>query len=265
MPPSVWQSLRQRLDSRGTPPTVAMLHSGRVGSTVLGTMLGDRDDCRWDGEPFEPSSSRRVAEFEQGRPPSEVVALRRAATPDTAYVLAVKYLWSHHLRVLELTLPALVEALSDGGVDHWVLVHRRNHLRRVVSGAVGRARGSYHQRSSDGPADLVTVRLDPQDVPFGPGAPLLDVFAELDRGRSELQRLLTDSRALWLTYEDDIEHDPTVAYRRVCDFLGLPAQEVDVRLRRTTPFPLSQVIENHDEIATLLRGTPHEWMLAPDA
>lgn len=243
-----------------------MLHPGRCGSTVLATMLGDRDDVRWDGEIFEPHRSRPpLRQVEAGLAPSGVVGGRREEVEEAAYLFAVKYLWSHHLRVLDLDLPELVEELKAGGVDRWVLVHRRNHLRRVVSGAVGRARGSYHQRRSDGPSELVRVTLDLDDVPFGPGAPLLDVFEELERGERELRQLLDGQPTLWLTYEDDIERDPTVAYERVCDFLGLERRPVEVRLRRTTPFSLEDVLENHAEVSALLEGTDREWMLERDA
>lgn len=173
----------------------------------------------------------------------------------------MKYLWSHHLRVLGVDLDDLVDALERGGTERWVLLHRRNYLRRVVSGAVGRERGSYHQRRADGPAELVQVTLDLDDVPFGPGAPLLDVFDELARGERELGELLAGRDTLWLTYEDDIEQDPRRAYERACEFLGLPVQDVDVRLRRTTPFPLSAVVSNLDEVRRALDGTRYAWML----
>lgn len=50
--------------------TVAMLHPGRCGSTVLGTMLGDRSDVHWDGEVFEPHRRHPVPEVQAGRLPT---------------------------------------------------------------------------------------------------------------------------------------------------------------------------------------------------
>lgn len=224
-------------------------------------MLGDRTDAVWDGELFEPRRRSKVPELEAGLSPHEVIRTRRGSNEDKAYAFAVKYLWSHHLAVLGVDLPGLLELLEAGGVDHFVVIRRRNYLRRVVSGAVGRARGTYHQRISDGPSELTRVRLDLDGVPFGPGRPLFDVFEELARGERELGSILEGRRQLWLTYEDDIEDDPLVAYRRLCSFLGLPPQDVNVRLTRTTPFPLVDVLDNYDEVAAALATTPHAWML----
>lgn len=258
-------AVMRTLRTSGGDHTVALLHPGRCGSTVVGTMLGDREDVHWDGEIFEPNRRHPVPELEAGLPAGEVLERRRDQAPEGSYLYAVKYLWSHHLRVLGLELDELVDALERGGTERWVLLHRRNYLRRVVSGAVGRERGTYHQRRADGPAELVQVTLDVDDVPFGPGAPLLDVFAELARGERELGALLADRETLWLTYEDDIEQDPRRAYEQVCDFLGLPSEPVDVRLRRTTPFPLSDVVRNLDEVRQALDGTPHAWMLEDES
>lgn len=246
------RSLR-RLARFGRPaPLVAMLHPGRCGSTVLGAMLGDRSDTAWGGEIFHPS---RYAEA--GPAPEALDGLVRQvreAHAGNAVVFAVKYLWSHDRGRLGMSLPELVAGLDEAGVTHYIALHRRNYLRRVVSGAVGRAKESYHQRVDAGPPELVTVRLDPERVPFGPSQPLLDVFRELEEGEEELRTVLAKRRVLWLTYEEDVEPGPAIAYREACRFLGLPGEEVEARYRRTTPFSFEEVVENHDQIRRLLAG-----------
>ena len=79
---------------------------------------------------------------------------------------------------------------------------------------------------------------------------------------ADARRLLTGREILDLTYEDDIADDPHRAYRRICDFLGVTPEPVEVRYGRTTPFPLSGVIENFDEVKAALASTEFEWMLA---
>lgn len=246
---------------RSGPPTVAFLHPGRCGSTVVGTMFGRRPDAVWDGELFEPSRRDKVPEAGQGREPAEVIQIRRRQRADLAYAFAFKYTPSHHLGLLGLTMRDLLTMLEEAGVDHYVVVRRRNYLRRVVSGAVGRERGAFHQRRDAGPVELTRVRLDPEAVPFGPDQPLFDVFDELERAESELADELGQRRHLWLTYEDHIESDPSVAYAMVCEFIGLPSFQQEVPLRRTTPFPLHEVLTNHEEIIEHLSGTRYEWML----
>jgi hypothetical protein len=256
---TILRSLRRLLSGHADRPVVAMLHPGRCGSTVLGVMLGDRPDVAWAGEIFHPSR------FGDASPAPEAITARvrgvRDAHAGTGCVFAVKYLWSHDRGRLGVPLPELVDLLDGAGVTHYVALHRRNYLRRVVSGAVGRVKKSYHQRADAGPPELITLRLDPQEVPFGPPQPLLEVFGELEDGERELQAVLAGRRALWLTYEDDIEDDPATAYRDVCRFLGLAEHDVDARYRRTTPFPLDTVVENYEEIRRLLADGPYASFL----
>ena len=69
---------------------------------------------------------------------------------------------------------------------------------------------------------------------------------------------------LQLTYEEHISIDPTVGYRAVCDFLGLQAPPVVMRLRKTNPFPLQDIVQNWDEVVDALSGTEYAWMLTQE-
>lgn len=64
-----------------------------------------------------------------------------------------------------------------------------------------------------------------------------------------------------LVYEDDVEHDPCVGYRRLCAHLGLEPVEVSERTQRATPYPMSQIVENFEEVRAKLGSTRFEWML----
>jgi hypothetical protein len=64
-----------------------------------------------------------------------------------------------------------------------------------------------------------------------------------------------------LTYEKDIQNDPVKAYQQVCDFLGIKSRNVTVELSRTNPFVANEMIENFDEVESVLNGTNYEWML----
>jgi hypothetical protein len=66
---------------------------------------------------------------------------------------------------------------------------------------------------------------------------------------------------LSLTYEDDLAANPDEAYRRVCDFAGLGHYEATVRLGRTNPFELRDILTNFADVERVLRGTSFEWML----
>jgi len=61
--------------------------------------------------------------------------------------------------------------------------------------------------------------------------------------------------------EADVADNPRRAYTEVCRHMGLEAPDVDIRFRRTNPFPLAALIANFDEVARRLRKTRHAWML----
>ena len=52
-----------------------------------------------------------------------------------------------------------------------------------------------------------------------------------------------------------------MAYRSVCEFIGLEAAPVRVPYERVNPFPLQQMVTNYDTIAAALQDTVFEWML----
>lgn len=234
-----------------------MFHVGRCGSTVVARMLDEHPEITWDGEIFEPSERDRLGEPDDLEP-RELIEQRRSKAP-RHYGFETKYLRSHHLGALGLSLDDYVDLLGGIGFDRFAALHRRNYLRRVVSGAVGRQAGTWHRRKP-GAGEPQVIGLDPQRVPFGGDQPLLDVFAELAAGEEALRRRLP-AGAVWLTYEEDIAPDPAIAYRKICELFGVEPAEVEPRLFPTNPFPLHAILANYDEIAGLLAGTEYEWML----
>jgi hypothetical protein len=98
-------------------------------------------------------------------------------------------------------------------------------------------------------------------VPFGPRQPLLAAFEEMRAGEDLLHHALDGRPALHLVYEDHVESDPTVAYRLICDLIGVEPGKAEAQLGRTGDAPLTDLLSNFDEIADLLNGTEFEWML----
>lgn len=76
-----------------------------------------------------------------------------------------------------------------------------------------------------------------------------------------MERSLGGRNVLRLTYEEDVERDPRVGYRRICSFLEIKPHDVPVRLGRTNPFTLGELIENFDEVRQALDGSQYGWML----
>jgi hypothetical protein len=220
-------------------------------------MLDAHPDIMWDGEIFEPTHRAELDE-PADLTPADLIERRRSKAA-CHYGFETKYLQSHHLGALGMGLNRYVELLTGLGFDRFVALHRRNYLRRVVSGAVGRQAGTWH-RHRPGTGELQVITLDPDSVPFGGDQRLLDVFAELAAGEDTLRELLP-AGTVWLTYEDDVVADPSFAYGRICGLFGVEPQPVAPSLFPTNPFPLHEMLANYEEIAELLSGTPYEWML----
>jgi hypothetical protein len=237
--------------------TIAMLHVGRCGSTVVAEMLGRHPAISWDGEVFEDKVRSKIG-FEDV-PPRQFLLNRIADTPET-YGFEIKYLPSHHQRILGLDLGGLIDLTDSVGVNHYVTLHRHNYLRRVVSGVIGRERRRWH-RTSDETMPDTRVRVDLNAVPFGPRQPLLVVFEEMKQGEADLKSALSDRAVLHLTYEDDVAVDPVKAYASVCEFIGVVPEEVRPGLDRTGTDRLESMVSNYDEIVALLSGTEYAWML----
>ena len=76
-----------------------------------------------------------------------------------------------------------------------------------------------------------------------------------------LDELLANRNVLRLTYEDDIAPDPRIGYRRTCEFFGIQYEPAEVRLGKSNPFPLAEILVNYSEVERALRDTPFAWML----
>jgi hypothetical protein len=85
---------------------------------------------------------------------------------------------------------------------------------------------------------------------------------EWTEGQAQQWRRATESlRRLTLTYEDDIESDPMIGYRKMCDFLNIVPEPMTVRFKKRNPFPLERIILNFEDVEAALRGSRFEWML----
>jgi hypothetical protein len=253
----VWAARRAR--ARGARvANVAMFHTARCGSTVLGDLLDQHPHVRWGREVFERMDQRYPA----GLGAREILQRSMYAEPTRYYGFETKYLDGQDLRPgwVGLSLEDYLALLGELGFERFVLLRRRNYLRQVVSIAVARASRSWHVRTER--REAVRVRLDVDAFRVGAAhRPLLELFRHLDERHETLAGMLAPERRLLLSYEDDIQEDPRRAYERVRGFVGAGEAPVTVQLKRANPFALDSVVENADEVRRTLEGTPYAWML----
>jgi hypothetical protein len=252
--------MRLRKLAQGLPPRgmVAMFHVGRCGSTVLAKAINQHSLVRWDGELFEDVKSSTLGFQPTTRWVRAIIkfAVHRRACGYFGFETKSMHFGPH---CIAMSIAEYVSLLEDLHFTHFVVLTRSNFLRVLVSALVGVKTGAYHRASA--PAAITRVRVDTEQ-PVGAWAPsLVGLLDEYQHFYSQLDLVLKGRKVLHLNYEADIERDPGIAYHKVCRFLELEPEPFEIRLARTNPYSIEQMVSNFEEVAVVLRGTRYEWML----
>lgn len=234
-----------------------MFHIGRSGSTVLANMLAQHPMILSDGEIYGGDPEKWTPARKQ--PPLDYLKERMRIAGNRIYLFEAKF-W--HAAVIHMRFDDFFRTLLGEGFEHFIVLKRRNYLRKIVSSR--RAQESGIWRRAPGESIHVSrVRIDPLRLAMDQTSePLLAYLERYDRSFAALDVLLDGHSTLRLTYEEDIEQDAHTAYHRVCDFLEIDRHPVVVEDAKLTPFPLKDVIINFDEVDRALRGTRFHWMLS---
>jgi hypothetical protein len=246
------------------PGAVSLFHIGRCGSSVLGNLLDQHPAIRWDREIYFHWWTRSDKRFQ--RWDSETFLRRNMwAAGRRWYGFEMKFLAAQHLAIVGLPLAEYVAEIERAGVTRHVVLERRNALRRMISQKKGRSSKQRHARVGEERESIPAVTLDVESTRIwkgGPAQPLLACIDEITETYAELLRLLGGREVLQLTFEEDIAAEgPHRAYERMCAFLGLEPVSTVVHTQRLHAQPVRELVENFDQVAAALRGTPHEWML----
>lgn len=254
-------------DATGSSPdrVLVCFHVGRCGSTVLGDLLDQHSQVEWDGEIFHGDGRLQEHLARYGTDdPMDIIDVRRGLSKGDVYALEVKPLWATQLGNINIPLDRFVGALQDGPATDFLILERKNYLRRLLSVVTGRERGVWHHRPDDEP-EKIRVELPMDCVREGAEVRTVREWFELyDDVYGYLCDHLPGADTLRLTFEEDIRSDPTVAYRRVCEFLDLEVQQTKIRYDRTNTWPLEDMLDNYSTVASELDDTPWEWMLEED-
>lgn len=246
-----------------------MIHLGRCGSTVLGNMLAENPSIFWAGEIYE----ELFQEFKKaGYEPHAFQSLitnpvrtviesraRLRARMATIYGFEIK---PFHSELIDVPLDSLIQGLEREGFDHFIVLDRRNRLKKICSALLALKTGRFSY-GLDEKIEMNTVYLEVESIEIEYSCkPLIELLKGYDQAFSDLSTYLENRNTLELFYEDDIENDPIHGYKKVCDFLGVEAStKVKVRNKKITNRPLSSVIRNFEEVQNYLKDTGYEWML----
>jgi hypothetical protein len=145
--------------------------------------------------------------------------------------------------------PQIVPWLKANNVKVIHLI-RKNMVRTLVSNEVAHARGAAHATQHMG---LFTVKMDPQF--------LLKELKRGDRLIRKYRQVFGGKNYLEITYESFVKNREEES-ERVLKFLGIePIMTLTTKLVKQNTYTLRQVLENFDEVAAALKGTPYEPML----
>ena len=246
------------------PCNIAMFHTGRCGSRVLGDSLKQHPKIVWEGELLSPGRLEGIASRWPllTRDRMNILRLRMLMAGQRCFGFETQ---PTQVELLGKTLEQYVSRLDELGFSRFVLLERKNHLRRIVSIMLGHHTAKWHLSSSDS-ASLQPFALDVERLclNWGPDTKPSSLSSHLHRAEEsvrELKATLSGHQLLCLTYKDDIAASPEVGYRRVCEFVGVAEHPVSVRFRKTNPFDLSDVLTNFAQVERVLAGTEFEWML----
>lgn len=247
------------------PGNILVIHIGRCGSTVLGKMLNQHSMIYWASELYEPI-------FGSWRDQNNGIETIGKMPKDAIQILKNNY-WQalhryygfeikpYHFNLIRYKPEYFIEQIEQLGFSHFIILDRKNRLRKIVSSDIAHKHGGYHVQSDHSRIRKSTnLNIENVRIDFD-SKPLQQFLNDYDSQLAQIEKILVGKKVLRLTYEDDISENPMVAYKKACEFLKLPTQNVTVSLKKTNPGELSSLIENFEEVSQSLKGTAHEWML----
>ena len=250
--------------SRWRPCNIASFHLGRSGSRLLGDLLKQHPRVVWEGELFSPGRLESIAARwpRLTRDRLTILKLRMQIAGSRCFGFETQ---PPQVEYMDMSISEYVQRLEDLGFGHFIILERKNHLRRIVSMMVARKTSQWHRAPGES-SPLVRIELDVDRLLLSRGRDTerRSLVAHLQREQDSmatLKEILGDRRLLCLTYEDDIVGHPEIAYRQVCEFAGMGYHRATVRFEKTNPFELSDVLTNFSEVERALYGTDFEWML----
>lgn len=235
---------------------IVLLHIGRSGSTVLGDLLGQDSRIFWDGEVLKQYI--RNADGIDVKGSLAVIRERSGLSgADRFYGCEVK---PFHIARVKSSMREYMECLAQEGFTRFIVLERKNYLRKIISSVIAAETSRWHNSGYEKPSlSSVTVNPDRISIDYR-NCSLLELLDGYRDDFRNIRTALAGREQLWLTFEDDVEQDPAVAYGRICEFLGMEPEDVTVRYARTNPWPLHSLVKNYEDIRSCLEGTDYAWM-----
>ena len=239
---------------------VVVWHIGRCGSTVLSSMLNQHPDLQSLKEFMNPLMRAKLLGEEI---PDLSTTFKGLENHDSSkiQIAELKFLKAQHLSVYNLSLIDLINKFIDVGYDRFVILERKNYLKRMISHCVGQHTQLYHLKKNETPK-LQKINMNVESIKVGKDThSLIDWLNIIKHDYNILRELLVNTDYMELKYEEDFLTDVIKAYKKVCLFLNVDSYEVDVPFARTNPFSISEMLINIKDVENTLKDTEFSWML----
>jgi len=248
------------------PANICMLHIGRCGSTVLSSMLSQHKQMYWASEfyatIFHKWEKGSKGEELPGDMPDDAVSLLKGDMRKALHRYYGFEIKPFHFQLIGYSQESFFHILENLKYTHFIHLDRRNRLRKIVSSLIAHENNMIFHQKGKTAAKLKQVSIDVNSISIDYQCKSLYSFlSDYDQQVLAVKEMLEEKNSLSLSYEDDIQEDPRIGYQKICDFIGLKSKEVSVKLSRTNPFPVKDMIKNFNEVEAVLKGTVYEWML----
>jgi hypothetical protein len=218
---------------------------GRTGSNLVRTLLGSHPQITCRGEVF-------LRYYLKILMPKYLLRGKLAEFPvNNVYGFQLQPV---HLRFHRINGKAFLSYLHNQG---WKIIYltRKNWLHQKISAIIAIHKNKWHYRASDvKTAKSPKIHLDGNEI-----------IRELDKKGLDYiqdQEMLESLPYLEIIYEENLlttnQHQPTAD--KIFTYLNLPSVPVKTSLQKT-PYKISEVIENYEEIAAILKQTQYAKFL----
>lgn len=248
---------------------VFMFHFGRSGSTALADAISRIPGFFWHGEIFSEGTyvydgfesleiSRKdkkgggrfdCPDFLEFIDVAKHGVEQQLGHPIIRYGCEIKnyhFEFGYFSFSLESALDALASRVPD---SKFIFLRRRNPLRRILSANIARQTGIYHVTTSVDKPNKIRIDLNnfnDVDLKFcGEIAAVLRNSMEVENQYSEV---ILRHGGFEICYEDHIEGSMDKAMDILSQKLMVECVPPETSLKKTNPFPLSETIENYEEL-----------------
>ncbi|WP_262691051.1 hypothetical protein [Kordiimonas aestuarii] len=261
----------------GNKKLVFLFAQQRSGTGALSSLLNTHPECNYLGEVFGDAYARHPRHYYNWLP--EILKTRMelvqplyaeqrlhaylghlaATVPEDTVILDVKISQTHHFEAHDRGLnarPVLFDMVRRMGCGV-IFLRRRNLLRAYLSRLTAEQSGIWH--TTDDQLSLPKLHVDTLRM-----LQALGNMAGTEKRLDNIMRLFPE--ALTLSYETLFDargrHLSEEACKAFASHVGLRGLEaMETQQTKLRPGNLSEFVENINEVARALTGTPHEWML----